>query len=176
MFASMWSSCQAIGGPAAAPPLEECEGPVYCPVGWTLAGGSCYFLSTDYIQTFTAAAQFCENLGSTLVEVNSEAENAVVVAMAEAALTIDNNIGRDFWMGGVRTEDGTWRWQSGAPMDYTNWCENCPDVKNWACSQLLKEGYPAGTLDTFYWARNYCYRSDNMPHDDGVICEINANK
>ena len=26
MFASMWSSCQAIGGPVEAPPLEECEG------------------------------------------------------------------------------------------------------------------------------------------------------
>ena len=45
-------------------------GPVYCPVGWTLAEGSCYFLSTDYIDTFTDAAQFCENLGSTLVEVS----------------------------------------------------------------------------------------------------------
>ena len=111
-----------------------------------------------------------------IMKVNTEAENAVVVAMADEAAAIDNNIGRDFWMGGVRTEDGTWRWQSGATMDYTNWCENCPDVENWACSQLLKEGYPAGTLDTFYWARNYCYRSDNMLHDDGVICEINANK
>ena len=26
MFASMWSLCRAIGGPATAPPLEECEG------------------------------------------------------------------------------------------------------------------------------------------------------
>ena len=26
MFASMQSSCSATGGPAAAPPLEECEG------------------------------------------------------------------------------------------------------------------------------------------------------
>ena len=26
MFATMQSSCNAIGGPAAAPPLEECEG------------------------------------------------------------------------------------------------------------------------------------------------------
>ena len=26
MFASIQSSCSAIGGPAAAPPMEECEG------------------------------------------------------------------------------------------------------------------------------------------------------
>ena len=45
-------------------------GPVNCPDGWTPANSSCYYLSTDTIKTFTAAAQFCENLGGTLVEVN----------------------------------------------------------------------------------------------------------
>ena len=55
-----------------------------------------------------------------IMKVNTEAENAVVVAMAEEAAAIDNNIGRDYWIGGVRTENGTWMWQSGDPMDYTN--------------------------------------------------------
>ena len=112
-----------------------------------------------------------------ITKVNSEAENAVVVAMAEEAAAIDNNIGRDFWMGGVRTEDGTWRWQSGDPMDYTNWCENCPDIENWACSQLLKEGIP-GKLDTFYWAREDCQEDADIiyDNDNGVICEINADR
>ena len=41
-----------------------------CPEGWTLAGSSCYFLSTEIISTFNEAVTFCENLGSTLVEVN----------------------------------------------------------------------------------------------------------
>ena len=106
-----------------------------------------------------------------IMKVNTEAENAVVVAMAEEAAAIDNNIGRDFWMAGVRTEDGTWMWQSGAPMDYTNWCENCPDSENKPCSQLLKDGYP-GKLDSFYWARWNCQEDA----DNGVICEINADK
>ena len=106
------------------------------------------------------------------MKVNTEAENAVVVAMAEEAAAIDNNIGRDYWIGGVRTENGTWMWRSGDPMDYTNWCEDCPDVDNLACSQLLKLGYP-GTLDTFYWAREGCVSSST---DNGVICEINMDK
>ena len=44
---------------------------VSCPDGWTESGRSCYLLSTDYIRpaTFASAAKFCEDLGSTLVEV-----------------------------------------------------------------------------------------------------------
>ena len=95
----------------------------------------------------------------------------MVVAMAEEA--INGNIGRDYWMGGEKGEDGTWRWRSGAPMDFTNWCEGCldhPDVKDWNCLQLLRDGYP-GTLDTFYWARDIC-----LGVNDGVICEIDMEK
>ena len=103
-------------------------------------------------------------------KVNTEAENADVVWMAEKALAIDNNIERDYWIGGVRTENGTWMWRSGDPMDYTNWCEDCPDVENAALSQLLRQGYP-GTLDTFFWAR----AADTDP-DNGVICEIDMDK
>ena len=43
---------------------------VNCPDGWTVAGRSCYYLSTEIKSHFTDAAQFCENLGSTLVEVS----------------------------------------------------------------------------------------------------------
>ena len=105
-----------------------------------------------------------------ILKVNTEAENAAVVAMAEEAAAIDNNIGRDYWMGGVKTEDGTWKWLSGDPMDYTNWCEGCPDTEALDYSQLLKSGYP-GTLDTYYWARAAAGDPDN-----GVICEINMDK
>ena len=101
------------------------------------------------------------------MKVNSEPENAVLVAMAEEALAIDNYIERDYWMGGVKTGDGTWKWQSGDPMDYTNWCKGCLDQpEGWNCLQLLKNGYP-GTLDTYYWAR-----SPSTDGDNGVICEI----
>ena len=90
--------------------------------------------------------------------------------MAEQALAIDGNIGRDFWMGGEKGEDGTWRWHSGAPMDYNNWCKGCLDQYDWNCLQLLKSGYP-GTLETFYWAL-----AGHTDLDDGVICEINMKK
>ena len=104
------------------------------------------------------------------MKVNSEPENAVVVAMAQEAAAIDNNFGRDYWMGGFRAEDSTWKWLSGDPMDYTNWCKGCPEHEGWNYSQLLKQRY-LDTLDTFYWAR-----SANGDGDNGVICEINMDK
>ena len=104
------------------------------------------------------------------MKVNTEAENTVVVKMAEKALAIDDNIWRDYWMGGVKTENGTWMWQSGDPMDFTNWCEHCPEEDFFAFSQLGRNDY-AGNFDTYYWARSGGYNVDN-----GVICEINADK
>jgi len=183
LYRTLDAECQSVGGPKSAPDFDECTATtttttttpttttgVKCPEGWTLEGQSCYFLSTEIVKPFSAAVAFCENLGSTLVEINTEAENAFVVAMAEQALAIDNHIGRDYWMGGVKTGDGTWMWQSGDPMEFTNWCEACPDTEGWDCSQLLKDGYP-GRLDTYYWARNTFEGVD-----DGVICEINLDK
>ena len=102
-----------------------------------------------------------------------------MVAMAEEAAAKDNNIGRDYWMGGVKAADGTWRWRSGDPMNYTNWCEGCPDTAA-DLSQLLKNGYP-GTLDTFYWARETITGNGGGGGGanasgsalNGVICEMN---
>ena len=96
-----------------------------------------------------------------------------MVAMAEKALAIDGNIRRDFWIGGMRTGDGIWRWQSGDPMEYTNWCEGCLSFGDHVhdCSQLLKEGYP-GILDTYYWAQENC----NFGGENGAICEMNMDE
>ena len=44
---------------------------VNCPDGWTPEGTSCYHLSTENISSLSKAATFCENLGRTLVEVNT---------------------------------------------------------------------------------------------------------
>ena len=97
-----------------------------------------------------------------------------MVAMAEEAAAKDNNIGRDYWMGGVKAADGTWRWLSGAPMDYTNWCEGCLDTgeEGWDYLQLLKVSYPS-TLDTFYWAPESGGAHASGRTLNGVICEIN---
>ena len=96
-------------------------------------------------------------------QVNTEAENAVLVGMAGEAAAIDGNTGRDYWMGGLRTDDG-WRWQSGDPMDYTNWSEYNPDGLNGGPNMsLFKNGMP-----TYRWGTE----TDVTGADNGVICEI----
>ena len=42
---------------------------ITCPDGWTQADTSCYLLSIDVIPNVHDAIKFCEDLGSTLVEV-----------------------------------------------------------------------------------------------------------
>ena len=112
-----------------------------------------------------------------LVEVNTWVENAVVVAMAEEALASDSNIHRDYWMGGIKT-DNIWSWQSGESMEFTNWWGGDPDgagqhlLRNGQhiYTQLLKRGFTKpGKLQTFYWARSPINDVDN-----GVICEKSA--
>merc|ERR1711953_327101 len=187
LYRNLSATCSSVGAPKSAPSWEECTATttpvptttasISCADGWTESGRSCYFLSTDYIRPFASAAKFCEDLGSTLVEINTEEENAFVVAMVEEAAAADNNVGRDYWIGGVRGEDGTWRWQSGDPMDYTNWNGGCPDDcqpddrPDWRYTQLLKTGYP-GTFDTYYWVLDH----GDGTGDDGVICEISFDK
>ena len=68
LYSSMDTDCHSVGGPKAAPSFDQCT--VDCPEGWTLAGTSCYYLSTEIITPFSEAVKFCENLGSTSVEVN----------------------------------------------------------------------------------------------------------
>ena len=97
------------------------------------------------------------------MQVNTEAENAMLVGMAEEALLINHNNGIDYWMGGVRTADG-WKWMSGAPMDYTDW--HGDPAKGGDYMTLLKNNYPA-----FQWATE----TEQLKNEDnGVICEMKA--
>ena len=98
-------------------------------------------------------------------KVNNEEENAVIVRMAEMAAAIDNNTGRDYWMGGVRLDNG-WKWRSGDSMDYTDWNGNNPGGGHGGgdFTQLLRNNYPA-----YNWATAPEHDGDNC-----VICEMRS--
>merc|ERR1712223_1126989 len=70
-----------------------------CPEGWSSVGDSCYFLSRERVGKFSAAPEFCSNMGARLVEINSAEENEAIVGLAEAARTGKND-GLDYWLGG----------------------------------------------------------------------------
>merc|ERR1711973_553871 len=97
LYRTMDAECKSVGAPKTAPSFEECTATTTptttttttaapsCPDDWTQSGSSCYLLSIDITPLVLDAIKFCEGLGSTLVEVNTEAENALVVRMAEEA-------------------------------------------------------------------------------------------
>merc|ERR1712062_744866 len=149
-----------------------------CPEGWSSVGDSCYFLSRERVGKFSAAQEFCSNMGARLVEINSAEENDAIVGLAEAARS-GNNDGLDYWLGGfelAEESDHLWQWLSGAPMEYTNWWGEGPDDSGMGklkggCIQLLRKGATSpGNLDSYYWARAAtnvkCTNNDN---DNGVI-------
>merc|ERR1711899_228563 len=125
-----------------------------CPEGWSSVGDSCYFLSRERVGMFSAAQEFCSNMGARLVEINSAEENDAIVGLAEAARSGKND-GLDYWLGGFelaevsevsseesdededeeddesdsssQESDHLWQWLSGAPMEFTNWWGEGPD-------------------------------------------------
>ena len=100
---------------------------------------------------------------------NTAQENVFVVRMAEEALLfnfLDNWAEtNDYWMGGKKLENGSWIWQSGEPLNFTNWCPGCADREGFDYLQLAKHSW-VGSHDTFYWSPIH-----NGVADNGVICE-----
>ena len=102
-------------------------------------------------------------------QVNSAQENVFVVRMVEEALLVDSTDhwpeSHDYWMGGKKLENGSWTWQSGEPLNFTNWCPGCADREGFDYLQLAKHSW-VGSHDTFYWSPIH-----NGVADNGVICE-----
>ena len=101
-------------------------------------------------------------------QVNSAQENVFVVRMAEEALLADSTEwpeSHDYWMGGKKLENGSWTWQSGEPLNFTNWCPGCADREGFDYLQLAKHSW-VGSHDTFYWSPMTFEVADN-----GAICE-----
>ena len=103
---------------------------------------------------------------------NSPQENQFVVKMAEKATPSASDPSdpegwhRDYWMGGLKLENGTWAWLSGESMDFSDWCLGCADRKDRDYLQLSKASY-VDIYETFYWVPITFAVGDN-----GAICEM----
>merc|ERR1712107_772355 len=96
-----------------------------CPEGWSSVGDSCYFLSRERIGKFSAAQEFCSNMGARLVEINSAEDVKMGEDEEEEEDEDDEEDEEDDESDSSSQEsDHVWQWLSGAPMEYTNWwCE-----------------------------------------------------
>ncbi|HWB06951.1 MAG TPA: lectin-like protein [Verrucomicrobiales bacterium] len=68
--------------------------------------------------SWTDADAACRALGGHLATINSEAENQFVFAWMASDYVC--------WLGARRESDGTWRWVTGEPFDWTHWAGGEP--------------------------------------------------
>ena len=123
MFATMQSSCSAIGGPEIAPPLEQCT-PCTCDQGWDVFGDHCYFYSTDK-ESWNDAEEYCQEEGGHLASVNTPAIQEYV--LDELTRRSMNSA----WFGGNDIEEeGVWMWTDSTPWEFTSWGPGQPSNAN----------------------------------------------
>jgi hypothetical protein len=130
-----WSPRQAkrhvgrwIDGPRDLSAWFVCERPAdagQCPADWNVYQTSCHRFSEE-MKTFDDAAKACADQQSSLVNIQSAAENAIVAGLCDT---------RPCWIGLSEPEDSEeWLWTDGASAGrkgewtgYTNWDDGEPN-------------------------------------------------
>ncbi|KAL9980404.1 hypothetical protein ACROYT_G008992 [Oculina patagonica] len=135
-----------------------CEKRVVCPKNWIYMEGSCYHFSSGASLNWTAAKSACEDLGSNLVVINSQAEQQAIAA----------KVSQRTWIGLYRNpkNKSLWLWVDGSPVTYTNWNRGEPnDHPN---SEKCAEMYPSGK-----WNDKKCYAKFSFVCEKRVmsVCE-----
>ena len=78
--------------------------------GWVYHGGACYLFSSYHVD-FDVAIETCKQFpGAYLADALSADENNFLKTVL---LAINPKDGTDYWLGGVKQEDGSMQWLSG---------------------------------------------------------------
>ncbi|XP_040270633.1 C-type lectin domain family 4 member G-like isoform X5 [Bufo bufo] len=91
-----------------------------CPVGWSVIGSSCYFVSREEI-TWDNARDECYKMNSVLVMIKDKTESDSLKQLY--------NINKRYWIGLRRdlNEAHIWKWLDGTQVTFTNWAVNEPN-------------------------------------------------
>ena len=156
MFATMQSSCSAIGGTETAPPLEQCT-PCTCDQGWDVFGDHCYFYSTDK-ESWNDAEEYCQEEGGHLASVNTPAIQEYVKYELKRR-SMDSA-----WFGGNDIEEeGVWKWTDSTPWEFTDWAPNEPNnyagqedclEQHWEGLELIWNDRPCTYNEPFVCSKN----------------------
>lgn len=94
--------------------------PVVCSDGWIRNGSSCYYVYADTSKrlSFWNAKQWCkDHESSSLTTVFNEGENHFLDYLINETHLRPNET---FYIG-LRFRDGSWKWVTNQPFNYTNW-------------------------------------------------------
>ncbi|XP_044135024.1 low affinity immunoglobulin epsilon Fc receptor-like [Bufo gargarizans] len=91
-----------------------------CPVGWSVIGSSCYFVSREEI-TWDSARNECYRMNSVLVMIKDKTESDSLKQLY--------NINKRYWIGLRRDLNKVyiWKWLDGTQVTFTNWAANEPN-------------------------------------------------
>ncbi|MDY6016055.1 MAG: lectin-like protein, partial [Oscillospiraceae bacterium] len=142
------------------------------PCAQTVYKGHIYSVYNDSL-SWTGAKAFCENIGGHLVTITDQEEQEVVNNL------ITGQMKGLYWIGASDSEtEGTWKWVTDEPFDYSNWGTNEPsgtssDTQDYV--QVYSTDYssikPLGCWNDDYNSgstNNDYYRPANI----GFICEV----
>nr|XP_022310810.1 secretory phospholipase A2 receptor-like isoform X2 [Crassostrea virginica] len=103
------------------------------------------------------ASQRCQDLNSTIVEIENQAENDIVRDLLK---------GENTWLGGNdRTVEQTWEWSGNlSAWNYTNWRKNQPD--DYSREQCVMM-YPDGTWEDIYCSNTLPFVCKKIKCSDG---------
>lgn len=140
--------------------------PGVCPAGWELFNGYCYQM--NYVEmTYTSARRYCESEGGHMLTILSDAENQFIGSKLRNMYFSGYFY---MWLGISDTvNDNNLLWEDGAPIDYTNWNFQQPNLRDSAddCGEIYT-GFSDGKWDT-----DDCYRLNSFMCKAPVGATIN---
>ena len=125
-----------------------------CAEGYSSFQDSCYKIYSTTMTNPDARSQ-CEQEGSHLVDVTTQAEQDYVVGILSAA---DSN---DVWLGLTGSEDyGLLYWTDGSPLDFTAW-DSRGRNQGQTCIKMNR-------ADSYKWGDREC------SYSAGYLCEFES--
>ncbi|XP_077976842.1 C-type mannose receptor 2-like [Glandiceps talaboti] len=91
-----------------------------CESEWEYFQGKCYYAYEFQKYTYGESKTICEGKGGSLVTIDNAEENLFLYGFSRDANTL--------WIGATDSNsEGTWQWQDGSEISYSNWASNEPN-------------------------------------------------
>ncbi|KAL3056911.1 hypothetical protein OYC64_007403 [Pagothenia borchgrevinki] len=98
---------------------------VYCPGGWTLINGRCFYFNPRPM-TWAKAERNCHSMRGHLASMGNMMEYHEIQKMIMTA-TYQS---KEAWIGGSDVHEvNVWTWSDGTPFHYTDWCDGEPNYR-----------------------------------------------